>query len=600
MDKKQIERPNEAIEKVETISKNLPENKKVTEIKTEQNRVDGVSVENTTEIKVDYNELNKHKKIKQKLREKDKKERAIKAKKDRITAEKQAKLKLKEEKHAEKMKLKRLKEEKRSELKRQRAEEKAYLKQVKTEQAHEHRQKRADRREKRKESRRNRGIGGWLTAVISLGCTVLILGSLLTLSLFTDYLEFGKVNTASSTSQRAFYDFVGYIDNIETNMSKVFVSNGKEGQQKLLSEITLQSNLADTALGQLPIMDESKYLTSRYINQLGDYTKYLNNRLIYGHSITDNEYKNLQELYRVNQNLKDVLTSLSASINENYDFSMLSKNDANDKIISQFKEVEQNTMDYPEMIYDGAFSDGVQGKKARGIFGKEITELEAKEIFAKIFNSYGVEKIEVSGMVENEEIVCYNLISKTKTNGEVFAQISKVGGKLVMFNAYKDCKGEDVSEAECVKIAEDFLQSLGIENMLCVWNYSSGSTQYLNFVYDKGGIITYPDMIKVKVCKERGVVSGIDADNYYMNHRERSINEPKFTLSDAYDKVSDKLEIRSSAVTVIPTGGGNEVLAYEFIGESNEQTYYVYLDANTLQELDIFKVVNTSEGRLLI
>ena len=125
-------------------------------------------------------------------------------------------------------------------------------------------------------------------------------------------------------------------------------------------------------------------------------------------------------------------------------------------------------------------------------------------------------------------------------------------------------------------------------------------TEYLNFVYDKGGIITYPDMIKVKVCKERGVVSGIDADNYYMNHRERSINEPKFTLSDAYDKVSDKLEIRSSTVTVIPTGGGNEVLAYEFIGESNEQTYYVYLDANTLQELDIFKVVNTSEGRLLI
>ena len=203
-------------------------------------------------------------------------------------------------------------------------------------------------------------------------------------------------------------------------------------------------------------------------------------------------------------------------------------------------------------------------------------------------------------MVENSGIQCYNLISETEQNGEVYAQISKVGGKLIMFNAYKDCTGLNVGEEESVAIAEEFIQTLGIPDMTCVWSYSSGSTVYLNFASDKNGIIAYPDLVKVKVCRERGVVSGIDTDKYYMNHVERQIEDPKYTLNDAYEKVSEHLEIRSSAVAIIPTGGGNEKLAYEFIGDYEGESYYVYIDANTLQEADIFKVVNTAQGRLLI
>ena len=85
-----------------------------------------------------------------------------------------------------------------------------------------------------------------------------------------------------------------------------------------------------------------------------------------------------------------------------------------------------------------------------------------------------------------------------------------------------------------------------------------------------------------------------------MNHVERKIEEPKYTLNDAYEKVSKELEIRSSSVAIIPTSGGNEKLAYEFIGDYNGESYYVYIDANTLKQADIFKIVNTEQGRLLM
>lgn len=523
-----------------------------------------------------------------------------KVKRDRVTAEKDATVRLKAEKNQEKAKLKKLKAEKRAEHKRQKAEEKAYLKSVKAEQKHEHKQNKGNRRERQRNQKRKRGVGGWIAAVVSLGCVSLVLGSLLAVSIFTDYMELGKVNTNSANAQRSFYDFVGYVDNMETNMSKFFVATDEKGQQKILTSLTVQSNLADAALAELPIKDESKYLTSKYINQVGDYAKYLNNRLIDGYLLTEEEINNMKELYKINLNLKNVLSDLSSRINENYDFSALSKNDANDIIISQFNEMESNAKEYPSMIYDGAFSDGLDRKQARGIIGEDVTELEAVEIYKNLFSRYGIEKIEVTGMVENRGIDCYNIISQTKENGEIFAQISKRGGKLIMFNAYKDCEGLNVGEEESVVIAEEFITSLGIADMTCVWSYTTGSTAYLNFAYDGGGIVAYPDLIKVKVCRERGIVSGYDADEYYMNHTERSIKEPKYTLNDAYEKVSKELEIRSSAVAIIPTGGGNEKLVYEFVGDYNGESYYVYIDANTLTQADIFKVVNTDQGRLLI
>ena len=43
-----------------------------------------------------------------------------------------------------------------------------------------------------------------------------------------------------------------------------------------------------------------------------------------------------------------------------------------------------------------------------------------------------------------------------------------------------------------------------------------------------------------------------------------------------------------------------EALAYEFSGTAGGATYYVYIDAADGKEIEIFRVVETTEGRLLI
>ena len=53
-------------------------------------------------------------------------------------------------------------------------------------------------------------------------------------------------------------------------------------------------------------------------------------------------------------------------------------------------------------------------------------------------------------------------------------------------------------------------------------------------------------------------------------------------------------------VCVIPFGTRAEKLAYEFSGEIDGSTYYVYIDATTGKQLQTFKVVSSENGTLLI
>ena len=78
-----------------------------------------------------------------------------------------------------------------------------------------------------------------------------------------------------------------------------------------------------------------------------------------------------------------------------------------------------------------------------------------------------------------------------------------------------------------------------------------------------------------------------------------STEKAKISLENARAKVSDLLEIKTSRLAIIPIGQ-SETLAYEFTALRNGETYYVYIDAVSGKEVEIFKVVRTTEGTLIL
>ena len=83
----------------------------------------------------------------------------------------------------------------------------------------------------------------------------------------------------------------------------------------------------------------------------------------------------------------------------------------------------------------------------------------------------------------------------------------------------------------------------------------------------------------------------------------------EFSLSNQLNRVietqdnlaiSKDIEIETSRLALIPLNSGKEVLAYEFSGNGSDGSYFVYINAVTGKEVQIFKVVSTDDGELLL
>ncbi len=461
-------------------------------------------------------------------------------------------------------------------------------------------QKRLLRSQERREKRKNnKGVGGWLAAVISLGVTVLVLAGMLTFTLFT---PMDDLMMSTAIQERSFYDLVGYVDNLDVNLSKLTLSNDSEDQQKILGDVRVQSNLATNSISSLAIPDEDKFYTTKFINQVGDYAKYLNEKLIDGKALTKEDIQTLNSMYQINSELKMELSNLASQIDENFDFRSLYENKQDNLIISKFIELESNAVNYPHMIYDGAFSEDAKVKQAKALVGlKEFSKMDAEKQLMEYFKDYKIKDVELIGEVAGSNIECYEFNCKTEGDIELTAEISKVGGKLLLFNHFKDCKEDKVSVQDCQKSAEEFLANLGITNVRSVWNVTSNNTVTFNYASVVDGIICYSDLIKVNVCKERGTVSAIETSAYYLNNtKSRQIQKVQISEQEASKNLSKDITIDSKRLAIIPIGNNSEVLTYEFIGTYNEATYYIYVDAVTGKEVKIFKVVDTNNGTLIM
>lgn len=451
-------------------------------------------------------------------------------------------------------------------------------------------QKRAEKNDKRHAP----GFGGWLAAVISLGVTTLALGTMLT---------FGWINMNGMQSDMAtyhtesIYELNSIVDNLDTNLSKARVSNYRTEQVRLLSDIAIESEMAETVLERLPLEGRLTENMTSFVNKMADSAQSMLYSVASGKPLTDSQIATIEHMYTVNKEMKAILNELTANADGT---DMLAAMNGKDGLLSSsFDTIQNNTIETPSEIHDGPFAENIDKVTAKNLEGlEEINATRAEELAKEYFEDYKVSDVRCTGETLAEQLACYNL-TLTTPDGEMSAQISKLGGKVVEFNSFKDCSDKNFSVERCIDIAEDFLDELGYDDMEPVWTSENGTTCNLNFAYEDDGIIFYSDMIKVKVCEERGIVTGMEGLSYVLNHTDRKVPSAKITKSDAREKLHAGFDVEASRLCVIPTDGG-EALCYEFYGMYEGSTYYIYIDATTGEEREVFTVIGTAQGRALM
>ena len=440
---------------------------------------------------------------------------------------------------------------------------------------------------------------GLKSAVVGLSVAVAILG-VTTTALGVAY---GITQTQANTYgtqlenvyQKSYYELVDSANNADTDMSKLLNSNNSTYQKKLLTEISSTAKSMQSNIALLPLTGEDILESVRFVNQLAGYTSTLEEKVAKGEDLSSDDLATLEELHMALMSMKENLNRISMNMRNGYSI-LSASNEMNGDLNTfsiDFSQIKSNDVEYPTMIYDGPFSDSVVNKKIVGLKGEELSkedvEVKVKEVFKDLL------KCQYTGDT-NGNFYTYNFKVETSDMQSLFVQATKIGGHILTVSGQNESDQKTVDMKNGEKIALEFAKSNGIENAEVVWQEELNNQAYFNIAPKQDGIILYPDLVKVKVDLEYGNVIGYDAISYWTNHKTRDLA----SAGEVSVSIPNGFTVKTKRLVLAPLDYNREVLCYEYQCEKDGVTYYFYFNAQTGNEENILKVLQTQDSSKLM
>ncbi len=510
-------------------------------------------------------------------------------------AERQAKIKkMFAEKKAELEKLKAesqmLAEKQQAEME-QRRRERAHAKANKKQQAKKSTSKRQKPQRQRKE-RKEGGYGGWLAAVISLGAVTLALTTAVTVGA----IDMSQTKEGVlSTNRATMYELTGVMEHIDSDLDRVRISASPAQQSRILTDLLVQTRLAEQDLERVPVSAETDRNITIFLNRTGKACEMMLAKLRRGEELAPFDMERLESLYQTNHKIRGKLDELMNKMSDK-DITEFMKKGAG-MVADALKDLEQMTLEENRSAIQNAKEK--MGERKPSLQEQDegnansIEPAKAEALCSNYFSDYPIAKFQCVGETVSFGYSAYNVQGYDDKGTLLFAELSQKDGRLLRFDYYESCDGENFDMDNAKRIAEEFLQKLGYEDMEAVRVRENGTTTDFTYVYSQNGVAYYPDEVRVKVCRTRGKVTGIDSVKYMKNHQQRIEPSVKLSLAEAQNKLHKGLEVLSSRLAIVQTMRGEQT-AYEFLCGYGEEKYFVYLSATTGDEISIInaKVVS--------
>lgn len=513
------------------------------------------------------------------------KRKEAQAKRKEERAKKKAKKEaMREKRIAERKALEQKRAEEREAQRRERAHAKANKRQAQSKKkAEKHRQKSARSREGGVKS-----YGGWIAAVVALGVTTLALATTVTVGA----VEMSSMKKgAMSTNRATMYELTGIMEHVDDDLDRVRLSASPVQQSRILTDLLVQTRIAEADLAKLPISFQEEQNVTAFINRTAMECERMLSKLRRGESLNEQDLETLERLYNANHSIREELNGLTEKMSDK-DIAGYLKGKGG-MISETLKNIENLTLEEnrsaleqkkAEMQGAGMRSNAESGENT--LDGTRAVEM-CKQYFAK----YKIDNFQCLGETVTKHYSAYNVQGYDEKGTMLFAEIDRQNGTLIGFEYYEECSAENFDLDNAEKIAEEFLDTLGYDDMEIVKCREMGSTAEFTFLYEDDGVVYYPDEIRVQVCRTRGVVTGMDATKYLKNHKDRVEVNAKISMETAREKLSKKLALESARVAMVNTARG-ERIAYEFLCSYQNTYYYVYIDGETGDEIAIINAQN--------
>lgn len=407
--------------------------------------------------------------------------------------------------------------------------------------------------------------------------------------------------TLEEIYQSALSETAEQMQALSLTLEKALVTGDVSQNVKLLAQVSQLSEDVRRNLTFLPLSHEAMAPTLTFTNQLAEYAAVLLPVLVKEGELPWSDASQLETLltdcYQLSSQLSLAQQDLKAQ-----QLSLSSRDPVfSAKVSAEERPLESvgdkdNGMQYPTLIYDGAFSDARHKGTPKGLPEGQVTQAEALALARAFVGEARVKSVREAPATSGA-LPAWGVTVQTE-DLQLNVEITVQGGKVLWMMPEEASFNESLPQEICQTRAEAFLTEKGFGEMALTHTQRYGDgLLLLNYAAVQDGIVLYPDLVKVQVRMDTGEVVGLEANNYWMNHVARHLASPELTAEEARAKLSSVLDVVGVRLCVIPYRD-TERLCYEFTARRSDALYLIYLDATTAAQLDLLKIIDTDEGRL--
>ena len=409
--------------------------------------------------------------------------------------------------------------------------------------------------------------------------------------------------TLQNTYLLSMAELFDHASSIDSTLTKAIYSSTPAQLSNLSNRLINDCDAAKARLEELPFYEAKIGTTYKFLSQLGNYVYALSEKALSGEELTAEERESLiillefakqfqETVGRVNEQLESGFLSFE-SIQSTLD-NTYSGQPVQTLAADGFTEFESQLDSYPTLIYDGPFSDDMLRREPHMTQNAAaVSESFALERSRTVLSKF-TQSVKNLGD-EQSAMPSFVFGDDNNTVG-----ITKNGGYVSYISRNVNVGDINITAQAAITGATQLLKGLGYNDMVVTYYEIIEGVCTVNFAYSQNNAVIYPDLIKVSMAMNTGELVSMDARNFLTNHKERKLDEPKYTLGSAKTGISGALQVTSSKMAVIPAGT-KEIFCYEFMCKGiNDQRVLVYINANTGEEEEILILIDSPNGTVTV
>lgn len=393
------------------------------------------------------------------------------------------------------------------------------------------------------------------------------------------------------TYQGTLLSALSQMEQLRLNIDKALVSADEGQSAQLISRISSDAAAVQGGLSALPLSHAAMGDAVKLCNQLSDYAQSLLAQA--DSALSDDDAALLGELSAACDALLQALQKAYGQMQTGkLRFGLLEDAMADADQAARPLEGVAESIDYPTLIYDGPFSDVVSESAPKGLGAGEITPEQAVRLAAAFV---GESEESAAFTQESGGLIPAYCVRVSQADCVLQLAVTRQGGDVLWM--FPESAGFEVRYGleESKQAAQRFFAAHGYGEMRLTFWQMYGGMATLSYAAVQEGVVLYPDLVKLQVRLDTLAVVGLEARHYLSSHTLRQRLTPAVGREEAEGAVSARLALSGAQLCVIPLNR-QEYLCWEFTGDYNGQTYYVYIDAQTGRQRDIQRLVESDEG----